>query len=129
MRGSRILLDPRLSAPAFREIQLHGCLKYKSLRGYIRILQYFYHSGDQSQTFFNWTQTSLDFLFSSDLAVGVCGKSYTLNVFDLDSLIQDEVDTLPQPAILSICGRILDQVRKGRITVFYLGFMWVHESC
>jgi len=68
-RGSRIWLDLGFSAPAFREIQLHGCLKYKSLRGYIRILQYFYHSGDLSQTFFNWTQTPLDFLFSSDLAV------------------------------------------------------------
>jgi hypothetical protein len=51
-RGSRMLLDPGLSVPAFRAVQPHRFLKYKSLRGHIKILQYSYHSGDQSQTFF-----------------------------------------------------------------------------
>jgi hypothetical protein len=75
-RGSRMLLDPGLSAPAFWEIQLHGCLKYKGLRGYIRILQYFYHSGSESQTLLNMAQPSLDFLLSSDLARRVNGRLY-----------------------------------------------------
>jgi hypothetical protein len=35
-------------------------------------------------------------------------------------LIQDEVDTPPQPAILSICVRILDQGRNERIPLFQL---------
>jgi len=47
---SRMLLDPWFSVPAFREIQLHGSLKHKSLRGQVRVLPYFYHSGDESQT-------------------------------------------------------------------------------
>jgi hypothetical protein len=44
--------DPGLSAPAFWGIQLHGCLKYKSLRGHTKILKYLYHSGDESQPIF-----------------------------------------------------------------------------
>jgi hypothetical protein len=36
--------------------------------------------------------------------------------------IQDEVDTPPQPAILSICVRILDQGRNERIPLFQLEF-------
>ena len=31
-----MLLDPGFSVPAFREIQLHKCLKYKSLREHIK---------------------------------------------------------------------------------------------
>ena len=61
-----MLLDPGLSAPAFGEIPLHGCLKYKGLRGYIRILHYFYHGGGESQTFLDWTQAYLDLQLSSD---------------------------------------------------------------
>ncbi len=38
----------------------------------------------------------------------------------LFSIFQDEVDTPPQPAILSICVRILAQVRKGRNQLFQL---------
>jgi hypothetical protein len=34
--------------------------------------------------------------------------------------VQDEVDTPPQPAILSICVRILDQGRNERIPLFQL---------
>jgi hypothetical protein len=37
--------------------------------------------------------------------------------------IQDEVDTPPQPAILSICVRILDQGRNERIPLFQLGVL------
>lgn len=51
-RGSRMWLDSGLSVPAFGEIQLHGSVKHKSLRGQVSILRYSYHSGDNSQSFF-----------------------------------------------------------------------------
>jgi len=47
-----MLLDTELLVLAFREIPLHGCLKYKSLRGHRKILHYSYHSDDESQTIF-----------------------------------------------------------------------------
>jgi len=39
--------------------------------------------------FLNRTQDSMDFVLSSDLAMEGIWRSYTLNVFDLDSPIQD----------------------------------------
>jgi hypothetical protein len=51
-RGSRMLLDPGFSAPAFGKIPFHGCLKYKILRGHTKVLGYFYHSGSESQILF-----------------------------------------------------------------------------
>ncbi len=39
--------------------------------------------------FLNWTQASLDFLLTSDLAVESLWSSFAFNAFDLDPLVQD----------------------------------------
>jgi len=74
-----MLLDPGLSVHAFWEIQLHRCLKYKSLRGHIKMLHYLYHSGNQSQPFFKLGSGFSGFPLSSNLVVNL-GTQYLIGV-------------------------------------------------